>query len=106
MSFYNRLYGTKLSTITGEQVQWRTTQWLTSQWSAPISPTSHHRSEIQVRNRSGGGLYSNHWRADLIPDRGVKVTEQNGDLTQFSRQGEVTTTSVKPHNKEIMADIH
>ena len=94
------------SMLTGQQFQRRNTQWLFFQWQcfSPIYLTPQIRNT--GKKQIWWGLYSNHWRADLVPDRGVKVTEQNGDLTQFSRQGEVTTTSVKPHNKEIMADIH
>ena len=36
----------------------------------PISPTSHHRSESQLRSRSGG--YSNNQGADPIPDPGKR----------------------------------
>ena len=49
---------------------------------APIPPTVHHGSEIQLRKRTGG-LYFNNWEAHHAPDRALTTTEQRGCPTQY-----------------------
>ena len=73
--------------------------------SAPIFPTSHHKSEPQLRSRSGG-FYSNNQGADPAPDKAVTTTEQRGGPSQHPVQVLVTTTSVIPLIKGIIASIH
>ena len=69
--------------------------------SSPIPPTSHCRSEAQLRNRAEG-LYSNNKGADPTPNRTVTTIEQRGDSSQYLGQALVTTTPIKPPIKGLM----
>ena len=76
MTFYNRRYGTKLSTITGEQLQWRKTQWLTSQWEC--SNLTYLTLQIRITaKKHTWGLYSNYQGTDPIPQKVATTTEQS-----------------------------
>lgn len=50
--------------------------------SAEIPPTLHHRSEMLIRNRSGG-FYSSNYRADTSNYEAVTTTEQLGSPIQY-----------------------
>ena len=70
--------------------------------SVQIPLTLQHRSETQLRNRSGA-IYSNSWGADPTPDRAVTSTEQRGRAVQYPGQALVHKTPVKPLIKGITA---
>ena len=59
----------------------------------------------QFRNGSGG-VYSNKWGADLAPNRAVTSTDQKGGPIQHPVQALVTTTTITPPIKGIMANTH
>lgn len=90
--------GTKQSTFTGEQPRGRMLNGFFPSRSVQIPLTWQHRSETQLRNRSGA-IYSNNWGTAPLPDKAVTSTEQRGRAVQYPGQALVLKPQSNPLSK-------
>lgn len=95
MTFYNRRYGTKLSTITGEQLQWRKTQWLISQWECSNPSYITLQVKITAKKQIWGTLLQKPG-SRLYPSQGKHNLRAKGRLHSISMAALINTTPIKP----------